>query len=262
MKHIWVLLFLGLAGTGAALADVKGEAIEYKANGTVLKGYLVYDDSIKGKRPGILVVHEWWGHNEYARHRAEMLAELGYTALAVDMYGDGKQASHPGDAGKFSSQVMKTAGLAKQRFDAARAVLEAQETVDKARIGAIGYCFGGGVVLHMARAGEDLRGVVSFHGSLGTAQPAEKGKIKSKILVLTGAEDPFVPADQVTAFEKEMHAANADFKVIIYPGAKHSFTNPYADDFGQQFNLPLAYNLEADTESWGEMKVFFDRVMK
>jgi dienelactone hydrolase len=261
MKQVWLLLALALVGMNASAA-IQGEPVEYKANGTVLKGYIAFDDSIKGKRPGVLVVHEWWGHNEYARKRARMLAELGYTALAVDMYGDGKQASHPDDAGKFSGEVMKTAGLAKKRFDAARKILEQHKTVDKKRIGAIGYCFGGGVVLHMARAGENLRGVVSFHGSLGTAQPAAKGKVKSKILVLTGADDPFVPGDQVDAFKKEMAAAGANYNVITYPGAKHAFTNPDADAVGQKFNMPLAYNAEVDKQSWNEMQSFFNRVLK
>lgn len=207
MKRLCLVLVLLLGGMGVGFGAVQGEEVEYQANGTVLKGYLAYDDRIKGKRPGVLVVHEWWGHNEYARKRARMLAELGYTALALDMYGDGKQAHHPEDAGKFSSAVMQDPAGARKRFDAALQLLQKHKSTDAKRVAAIGYCFGGGVVLHMARAGENLRGVASFHGSLATAVPAAKGKIKAKILVLNGADDPFVPAEQVQAFKQEMKTA-------------------------------------------------------
>ena len=260
MTRLWLSMALVLGGLGAAWGAVQGEEVTYRANDTVMRGYLAYDDDVKGRRPGVLVVHEWWGHNEYARKRARMLAELGYTALAVDMYGDGKQARHPEDAGKFSSAVMQNLSVARKRFDAARALLESHETTDADRTAAIGYCFGGGVVLHMARAGEDLRGVVSFHGSLATARPAPKDGIKARILVLTGADDPFVPAQQVEDFRNEMEAAGADYKVISYPGAKHSFTNPEADAFGGKFNLPLAYHAEADKRSWKAMQAFFERI--
>ncbi len=256
-----LLSFLVLAFFAvSAHAAVKGEAVEYKAGSTVLKGYIAYDDAIKGKRPGVLVVHEWWGHNDYARKRAEMLAALGYTALAVDMYGDGKQAMHPDEAGKFSGEVSKNLPLAKARFDAARKLLARHATVDAGRIAAIGYCFGGGIVLQMARQGENLKGVASFHGSLATERPAKAGKVKARVLVMTGADDPFVPAEKVEAFKKEMAAARANYKVIAYPGAKHAFTNPDADKYGKQFNLPLAYNAEADTQSWAEMQKFLQEV--
>lgn len=262
MMRLCLGIMLALGGMGVVLGAVQGEEVEYQANGTVLKGYLAYDDSVKGKRPGVLVVHEWWGHNEYARKRARMLAELGYTALAVDMYGDGKQAHHPEDAGKFSKAVMQDPASARKRFDAARRLLQKHKATDAKRIAAIGYCFGGGVVLHMARAGENLRGVASFHGSLATAVPAAKAKIKAKILVLNGADDPFVPAAQVEVFKQEMKNAGADYKLVSYPGAKHSFTNPDADAFGQKFNLPLAYNADVDKQSWEEMQAFFKKIFK
>ena len=246
----------------AAQAAIVGEEVNYKADGTVMKGYLAYDDSIKDKRPGVLVVHEWWGHNPYARKRAKMLAELGYVALAVDMYGDGKQAAHPDDAGKFSGEVKKNMPVAKKRFLAAMHVLKKDRHVDSDHIAAIGYCFGGGIVLEMARAGLDLDGVVSFHGSLGTDNPAQAGTLKAKILVLNGADDPFVKPEQITAFKEEMQRAGADFHFINYPGAKHSFTNPDADDFGTKFGLPLAYNAEVDRKSWQEMQNFFDNIFK
>jgi dienelactone hydrolase len=225
-----------------------------------MKGYLAYDDKIKDKRPGVLVVHEWWGHNEYARKRARMLAELGYTALAVDMYGDGKQATHPQDAGKFAGELMQNIEGAKARFTAALDLLKKHGTVDAARIAAIGYCFGGGVVLHMARAGVDLKGVVSFHGSYGTQTPAEKGKVKAAVLVCHGADDQFATSEQIDGLKKEMQNAGVDFQFISYPGAKHSFTNPDADENGKKFNIPIAYNKAADEKSWADMQQFFKKI--
>lgn len=243
-----------------AFAVVKTEEVSYAANGLTMKGYLAYDDKIKDKRPGVLVVHEWWGHNEYARKRARMLAELGYTALAVDMYGDGKQASHPEDAGKFAGEVMQNMAGAKARFTAALDLLKKHGTVDASRIAAIGYCFGGGVVLHMARLGLDLKGVASFHGSYGTQTPAEKGKVKAAVLVCHGADDPFSTAEQVEALKQEMQNAGVDFQFIAYAGAKHSFTNPDADANGKKFDLPLAYNKAADEKSWADMQTFFKKI--
>jgi dienelactone hydrolase len=256
----WILIVALALVAHSAQAAVKGEEVQYKAGNTVLKGYLAWDDAQKGKRPGVLVVHEWWGHNEYARERARMLAGLGYTALALDMYGDGHQAHHPDEAGKFSGEVRKNLTMAKVRFDAAQRVLKKHPTVDGGNIAAIGYCFGGAIVLEMARQGEPLKGVVSFHGSLNTEQPAKAGKLKARMLVLTGEADPFVPAEQVAAFKKEMDAAKASYKVIAYPGAKHSFTSPEADKLGQQFNMPFAYHAEADQKSWAEMQVFFKEI--
>jgi dienelactone hydrolase len=148
----------------------------------------------------------------------------------------------------------------KERFLAARALLAGNPHVNPDHIGAIGYCFGGGVVLEMARRGLDLPGVVSFHGSLGTDSPAEKGDILARILVLNGADDPFVPPEQIKAFKAEMDKAGADYRLISYPGAVHAFTNPQADSFGKRFDMPLAYNAEADRQSWAEMQRFFTRI--
>lgn len=260
MKHLWTITALFLAAFNCAQAALKGEEVDYKAGDTVLKGYLVYDDSISEKRPAVLVVHEWWGHNEYARKRARMLAELGYTALAVDMYGEGKQADHPEHAGKFAGEVMKNMNIATARFQAGMQLLQQHKTVNPQQIAAIGYCFGGAIVLEMARLGTDLNGVVSFHGSLGSANPAQRGKVKAEVLVLNGAADPFVTAEQIEQFKKEMGNAKVEYKFVSYEGAKHGFTNPDATTFGKKFNLPLEYNAEADQKSWAEMQAFFNKI--
>jgi dienelactone hydrolase len=262
MKRILIAICLMLAYATTGQAAVLGQEVQYRSGDTVLKGYLAYDDSIPGRRPGILVVHEWWGHNAYARKRARMLAELGYTALAVDMYGEGKKAAHPDDAGRFSSELKQNLPLAKTRFIAALELLKQHPTVDSKHTAAIGYCFGGGIVLEMARAGLDLDGVVSFHGSLGTATPARSGVVKAKVLVLNGADDPFVKPEHIARFKEEMKAAGVPYRFVNYPGARHSFTNPDADSFGRRFALPLAYNLEADIQSWRAMQEFFDELFK
>ncbi len=249
-----VVLLLGVCGP--SLAAVRGEEINYQHNGVVMKGYIAWDDAVQGRRPGVLVVHEWWGHDEYARRRARMLAALGYTALAVDMYGNGKKAGHPKDAGQFSGEVRKNLPMMMSRFDAAKKLLSIHPTVDARRMAAIGYCFGGSVVLEMARQGDDLSAVVSFHGNLMTQNPAQAGKVRAKVLVLNGAADPMINADAVQAFVQEMRNAKADFRVVSYPGAKHSFTNPDATGYGQKFGIPLAYNARADQQSWEEMKGF------
>jgi dienelactone hydrolase len=258
----FALLAFMLLGVVASRAGVVGKPVEYSADGVTLKGYIAYDDKITDKRPGILVVHEWWGHNEYARKRADMLAALGYVALAVDMYGDGKQAAHPDDAGKFAGEVMKNMPAMKARFAAAEDLLKQHESVDPTQIGAIGYCFGGGVVLGMARSGADLKGVVSFHGSLATQGPAGEGSVKAKILVCNGEDDKFISAEDIKSFKSEMKSAKVDFKFINYPGAIHSFTNPGSTEMGKKFNLPLAYNEKADKKSWADMQGFFKRVFK
>lgn len=260
MKKIILFLSLWCLAGPVAQAAVQGKEVSYQADGTTLKGYIAYDDAIKGKRPAVLVVHEWWGHNSYARRRADMLAELGYTALAVDMYGDGKQANHPDEAGKFATEVSKNMPMAKARFDAGMQLLRKQKTVDAGQMAAIGYCFGGGVVLNMARIGADLKGVASFHGSLGTGNPAQPGKIKARIISFTGEDDAMIGADKVAAFKQEMEHAGANFRVVTYPGVKHSFTNPDADELGKKFNLPLAYNAAADKDSWQQATVFLREI--
>ncbi|HEX9627264.1 MAG TPA: dienelactone hydrolase family protein [Acidiferrobacterales bacterium] len=259
MKAAWSLALI-LVFAGGAQAAVVGEEVTYQAGGTTMKGYLAYDDAVKGKRPGVLVVHEWWGHNDYARMRARMLAEMGYTALAVDMFGDGKTADHPDDAGKFATAVNSDMAARRARFIAARKLLAGHKTVNGQRIAAIGYCFGGGVVLAMAREGVKLDGVASFHGSLATNTPARTGQVKAKVLVLTGAADPMAPSETVEKFKQEMSAAKVDHKVVVYPGARHSFTNPDATAFGEKFGMPLAYDAAADKESWAELDKFLKKV--
>lgn len=260
MKSKIILYVVGLLFTLNVHAEIITKEVSYQQGDTVMKGFVAYDDSIQGKRPGILVVHEWWGHNAYARKRARMLAKLGYTALAVDMYGDGKTADHPTDAGKFSSAVGDNLPLAKARFDAAIKYLKQQSSVDPDKLAAIGYCFGGGIVINMARMGVELEGVVSFHGSIATKTPAKEGDIKTRIRVFNGAADPFVTAEQIRAFEVEMSDAGADYKFVNYPDAKHSFTNPDADKYGKKFNLPLKYNKKADEDSWKSMQEFFKEI--
>jgi dienelactone hydrolase len=258
-----ILLFAGLMLAAAvSQAAVVGKEVSYSADGTTLKGFLAYDSAVKGKRPGILVVHEWWGLNNYARKRARMLAEQGYTALALDMYGNGKQAHHPDDAQKFSSEVSQNEALAKARFEAALNFLKQQTTVDPDSIGAIGYCFGGSVVLNMARMGEPLKVVESFHGGLATQHPAEPGKVKARIASFTGEADPFIPAQQVAAFRQEMDKAGVTYEVVTYPGAQHSFTSPEADKYGKEFKLPMAYNAEADKDSWSKGLAFLADAFK
>jgi dienelactone hydrolase len=257
-----ILSLVGVASVAAAEPRIQGKTVEYRAQGVVMKGYLAYDENIKDKRPGVLVVHEWWGLNDYARKRARMLAELGYTALAVDMYGDGKVAMHPDDAAKFSSELMKNFDVAKARFLGAMGFLKQQPTVDLIRIAAIGYCFGGGVVLNMARQGVDLKGVASFHGSLTAVRPAQPGSVKAKVLVLHGAADQFISPEEIEKFRQEMKAAGADFQFFSYPGAAHSFTNPEATELGKRLNLPLSYNADADGKSWDELRNFFSRIFK
>ena len=262
MKNFLATIVLFFAATSLSYAVVQGREVTYSANGTTLKGYVAYDDTLKGKRPGILVVHEWWGHNDYARKRARMLAEHGYTALALDMYGDGKQAHHPDDAGKFSSEVSKNAALAKARFDAAFELLKQESTVEAGNIAAIGYCFGGSVALNMARIGEPLKAVVSYHGSLSTEHPAEPGKVQARIASFTGEDDPMIPATQVAAFRQEMEKAGVKPKIVTYPGAQHAFTNPEADKYGKEFKLPLAYNAAADKDSWAAGLAFLADAFK
>jgi len=263
MKYLWKITALAMLLSSAQVwAEIKGEAIDYTNGGVTLKGYIAYDDARKDKRPGVLVVHEWWGHNEYARKRARMLAEMGYTALAVDMYGDGKLAEHPKDAKAFMMEVIDNMDALKGRFMIAKETLSAHATVNKEKIAAIGYCFGGGVVLGMARNGVDLEGVASFHGSLGTQTPAKKGEVKAKVRVFTGAKDPMIPDEQIKLFEEEMKAADVDYDVVIYPEAQHSFTNPDADAFGKKFEMPLAYNAEADKDSWAKLSTFLADIFK
>ncbi len=255
VKAIGLIIGGGLLALSAHAA-VTAEDIRYADGDFEMVGYLAYDDAVAGKRPGVIVVHEWWGHNDYARKRARMLAELGYTALAIDLYGDGKTASHPKDAGTFAGQALSDMAAAQRRFEAGMAVLKQHAATDPARVAAIGYCFGGGVVLNMARLGVELAAVASFHGSLKSAVPAPVDTVTPRVLVLHGAEDPMVPSEQVSAFVVEMMAADADLTLMSLPGVTHAFTNPEADVFAAKFNLPLAYDADADARTWSVLQDF------
>ncbi|WP_431129359.1 dienelactone hydrolase family protein [Flagellimonas flava] len=238
---------------------VKGAEVAYASDSTNLKGYIAFDENNKDKRPGILIVHEWWGHNNYVRERADMLAQLGYTALAVDMYGDGKQADHPDDAGKFAMSVMSNLPEAKARFNAAVELLKQHESVDTEKLAAIGYCFGGSVALTMANSGADLDAVAAFHS--GVSLPVMPGKdLKAQVLVCNGADDPFISAESITAFTSAMDSIGAKYQYISYPGVKHSFTSKEADANGEKFQLPLEYNAEADQKSWASLQELLDQV--
>ncbi len=248
--------------TSSALAAVVGKDVQYKAGDTVMKGHLAYDDAIRGKRPGVLVVPEWWGANDYARKRARMLAEAGYVALVVDMYGNGQVADNPTDAGALAGSVNKNPPLALARFQAAEKFLAKQPKVKPGELAALGYCFGGGVVLNMARADEPLKAVVSYHGVLATDIAVKPGGIKAKLRVFTGEADPVVPPEQVAAFKTEMDNAKADYQLVSYPGVKHTFTNREADSYAAQFSLPLKYDPHADADSWAQTLDFLKTVFQ
>jgi dienelactone hydrolase len=246
-----------LIGGAAAFAELKTEVIDYKHGDTALEGYLAYDDAFAGKRPGILVCHEWWGNNDYSRKRAEQLAGLGYVAFALDMYGRDVLAKDAKEAAEKAGGFKKDRSLMRARAMAGLDILRRHPKVDAENLAAIGYCFGGTTALELARGGADLKGVVSFHGALDTPDPADAKRIRGKVLVLTGADDPVVPKEQVTAFEDEMKKANIDARVVSYPGAVHGFTNPANGDDPKK---GVAYNKEADEKSWEEMKTFFGKI--
>ena len=258
-RAVWVaLLLFGALGATPVDAALQSRTVEYTHGQTLLEGYLAYDDGAQGKRPGVLVVHEWKGLNDYAKRRANQLAELGYVVFAVDMYGKGKRASDHTEAAELSGAYRNDRRLMRARIRAALDWLTQQPQVDASRIAAIGYCFGGMTVLELARSGADVRGVVSFHGGLDTPNPADAKQIKGKVLVLHGANDGFVTHDQVQAFEQEMQQAGVSYRLIQYPGAVHSFTVPEA---GSDPSTGMAYNPEADRQSWAEMKAFLAEVL-
>ena len=243
----------------AAQAEVRSERIEYRQGDTLLEGYLSYDDSMAGKRPGVLVVHEWWGLNDYAKQRTEQLARLGYVAFAIDMYGKGKTTSDPKQAGEWAGAFKNDRKLCRDRAAAGLEVLKKRPQVDPARIAAIGYCFGGMVVLEMARGGAELKGVVSFHGSLATPKPGDAKSIRGKVLVLHGADDPFESPAEIAAFQEEMRRAGVDWQMVYYGGAVHSFTNP---ESGKSGIKGVGYNEAADRRSWMAMRLFFDEIFR
>jgi dienelactone hydrolase len=244
---------------------LKEEAITYSIDGLkdslVLDGYVVYDENVEGKRPAILVVHEWWGLNDYAKMRARELAKLGYIAMALDMYGNGKRGDNPETAGKLAGPFYQTPASAVPYFDAALAQLKKYAQTDTSNLAAIGYCFGGAQVLNMAKLGKDLKGVVSFHGNLNVV-PADKNLLKAQVLVCHGAADPFVPQAEVEQFKKQMDSIGAKYTFKAYDSATHAFTNPNATAMGKQFKIPIRYNAAADTASWNDMKTFFSSIFK
>ena len=261
MKMVAAVLAMAFAFAGAstARAEMKTEMVEYRHGNVVLEGYLAYDDSFQGKRPGVLVVHEWYGHTPYVRMRAEQLARLGYVAFASDMYGKGVLAKDAKEAAALAGIYLGDRKLMRARAAAGLDVLRKRPEVDPARLAAIGYCFGGTTVLELARSGADLASVVSFHGLLNTPNQGDARNIKGKVLVLHGGDDPFVPMKQVEAFQEEMRKGGVDWEFVTYGGAVHRFTNPEA---GSDSSKGAAYNERADRRSWQAMESFFAETLK
>jgi dienelactone hydrolase len=258
------IAFMNIASTAYSKnpsQSITEEVVTYESNGVTLKGVVAYDKNIKGKRPAIIVVHEWWGLTDYARMRAHKLAELGYIALAADMYGDGKIAADPKAAQSFAMPFYQDPSLAKSRLDAAIKKIKEFSQTDQANIAAIGYCFGGFVVLNSAKLGADLKGVVSFHGGLG-GTTVNKDLLKAKILICHGASDKFVSLAEADNLKHKLDSIGADNTLKIYADATHAFTNPDATKMGKEFNMPIEYNVKADTDSWNDMKVFLNRIFK
>ena len=240
---------------------LKEETVSYKVDTLNMSSYVVYDENIEGKRPAVLVVHEWWGLNDYIKRRAKMLAEMGYIAMAVDMYGNNRKGNDPQEAGLLAGPYYENMTMTKKIFDGGLEVFKKNPNVDQSQIAGIGYCFGGGLLLNLARMGEPLNGVVSFHGGLVGAPP-DKDLTKAEILVCHGEADPFVPNEEAATFKKQMDSIGKTYTFKSYPGATHAFTNPDATEMGKKFNIPIAYNAAADTASWNDMKVFFGKIFK
>jgi dienelactone hydrolase len=251
------VVICGLLLAGIARAEIISKAVEYKEGQTTLEGLWVYDDSVKGKRPGVLVVHQWKGVGDYEKKRAEMLAKLGYNVFAVDIYGKGIRHNNPKDASAEAAKYKNDRRLLRARVNAGLEVLKKQELTDAKRVAAIGYCFGGTTALELARSGADVAGVVSFHGGLNTPNPTDAQRIKAKVLALHGADDPHVPPAEVAAFEQEMRDAKVDWSLVAYGGSVHSFTDWNA---GNDNSKGSAYNEKADKRSWEAMKQFFAEI--
>ena len=247
--------------TESKASKIKEEVVNYKVDSLTMNSYVAYDESIEGKRPAVLVVHEWWGLNDYIKGRVRQLAELGYIAMAVDMYGNGRMGNDPASAEKLAMPFYMNPQMAKKHFDAGMENFKKNSNVDADKMAAMGYCFGGAVVIGVARMGEDLKGVVSFHGNLNVV-PAVKDLLKAEVLVCHGAADPFVPQAEVDKFKKQMDSIGAKYTFKAYPDATHAFTNPDATELGKKFNIPISYNAGADSASWNDMKNFFDRILK
>ncbi len=240
---------------------VTSETVSYSADTVNMSGYAAYDSASDKKRPIVMIVHEWWGLNDYAKSRARQLAEMGYLAFAVDMYGNAATADNPDAAGKMAGPFYQDPQMARKRFDAALAKAKTYAVADTSMVAAIGYCFGGAQVINMAKLGENLRGVVSFHGNLNVV-PANKDLLKAPILVCHGADDKFVNDAEVNLFKKQMDSIGAAYTFKAYPGATHAFSNPNATAMGEKFKIPIAYNAAADTASWNDMKAFFGKIFK
>ena len=239
---------------------IKEETVTYSIDSLNMNNYVAFDENVEGKRPAVLVIHEWWGLNDYTKRRAKMLAELGYIAMAVDMYGNGRMGNDPGAAQNLAMPYYQHPDMAKKIFDRAVEELKKNPKVDQTKMGGIGYCFGGGMLLNFVRMGEPLNGIVSFHGSLlGT--PANKDLTKAEILVCHGEADSFVNAE-VAPFKKQMDSIGKSYTFKSYPGATHAFTNPDATETGKKFKMPIEYNAAADSASWNDMKEFFGRIFK
>ena len=236
------------------------EALNYSAAGTALHGHLAYDETGTGERPGVLLIHEWWGLNDYMRQRAAQIAELGYAALAIDMYGAGQIGSNPDEAGALMTAVLEDMKTGTARLQGAFEALAGHALVDSQRIAAMGYCFGGAMSLHMARIGMPIKAAVSFHGALGSFHKPSAGEVKAKILVCHGAADSLVADEDVENFHAEMRDAQADVEFVAYEGALHGFTSHEASANGEKYGLPLAYDEAADRESWSAMKELFSQV--
>ena len=262
MRFLFWVFSLILLFQSTAMAKIVTKDINYNDGELQFTGFAAYPDDELRDKPGILIVHEWWGLNDYARNRAKQLAELGYVAFAIDMYGTGVTGETPEAATKLSKPFYDDRQLMVERAEAGLNVLRTLKGVDTFNLAAIGYCFGGTVVLEMARAGSPLKGVVSFHGGLATPVPAQAGQITIPILALNGGNDPFVPQTEKDAFVKEMTEAKANFTSIDYPGATHAFTNPAATDIGKKFNIPVAYDEKADQQSWKDMQDFLRKVLQ
>lgn len=257
--HRATAALLMLVMTTITSAAIRTETVEYKQGDTTLKGFLAYDDASTDKRPAVIIVHEWWGLTDYTRRRAHDIASLGYVAFVADMFGEGKTTNDPKEAAALAGAIKNDPATGMARAQAALEFVKQQPLVDGERVAAMGYCFGGTVALEMARAGMPLLGVVSFHGALATENPAQPDTLKAKILALHGADDPMVPHEEVLAFSKEMQDAQADWQLVVYGNAVHSFTNPNADKFG----IPgVKYNARADRRSWEDMKDFLAEVFR
>jgi len=242
------------------MADIHTEEITYAGDGVEMKGYVAWDPGQASPRPGVLVVHEWWGCNEYAQRRARMLAEAGYTGLALDLYGDGRVAANPDEAGGLMKARIDDMQATRARFMAALEALKAHVTVDANRTGAIGYCFGGGVVTHMARMGAPLAVTGSFHGAIGLAAVDGPDQVDCRIMVYHGEADVLIDEAQISGFKAEMAKTGANHDFIRLPGALHGFSNPIATSNGQKYGLPLAYNALADESSWAHLLLTMEHV--